>query len=494
MPLPRLAFAMKPWLMFASETEFKVPLRQYYEIGRWAVEDVDELRASVAGPVLTPGDEGYAEEVASFNLNNPMEPAVAVGVTSAADVQAVVRFAARHHLAVGVRATGHQVAKGAQGAILINTSRMQHVRVDPVNRTAEVEAGVRWATAVAETAKHGLAPMSGSAPTVSVVGYTLGGGQSPVFGRSQGYAADHVRRIDVVTADGELRQVTADSEPDLFWALRGGKGNFGVVTAIEFDLFGVTEFYGGGLHFAGDRMAEVLRVWRTWAPTLPEEATTSVAVQRLPPLPELPEPLRGAFVLHVRFAYLGSAEEGKRLLAPIRAVTPALIDGVTTLPYTDNPLIHLDPPTPIPYFDRTTTLSEFSAETLDALVEFAGPDSTNPLLSVEIRALGGALDREPAVPNAVPTRGVPYVMFGFGVGAPDQADELRGWLDRMVRTFAPWSSDDRRMVNFLSKEEAVTPEQVRLAYGPERYDRLARIKRRVDPDNMFRMNHNIRPE
>lgn len=454
--------------------------------------DVADLRGSVTGPVLLPGEDGYAAEAASNNLNNPLVPAIAVGVTSVADVQAVVRFAARHHLPVAVRATGHQTARDADGAVLINLERLDEIRIDVAARTARVEGGVRWAAMVDAAAEHGLAPMSGSAPTVSVIGYILGGGQSPVFGRSQGYAADHVRELEVVTADGELRRVTADSEPDLFWALLGGKGNLGVVTAIEFELFPVTEFYGGGVHFAGERMAEVLHAWRTWAPTLPEAATTSIAVQRLPQA-VLPESLPCAFVLHVRFAYLGPAEEGERLFAPIRAAAPPLIDAVQTLPYRKYALIHLDPTEPIPYYDRTTTLREVSPEVVDALVEFAGPGSRNPLLSIEIRALGGALDREPAIPNAVPMRGIPYVMFGFGVGGPDQADLLRDWLARMVRTFEPWSAGDRRMVNFLSKDEATTPSQVRLAYGPDRYNRLARIKRRFDPENMFRNNHNIEP-
>ncbi|NMO52865.1 FAD-binding oxidoreductase [Actinoplanes sp. TBRC 11911] len=451
------------------------------------------LRETVTGPVLEPGDDGYDAEVVSFNLNLPLRPALAVGVTSVADVQAAVRFAARHRMPVAVRASGHQAAKDVRGAVLINTSRMDGVRIDAPNRRARVEAGVLWAAAVAAAAEHGLAPMSGSAPTVSAIGYTLGGGQSPVFGRSEGYAADHVHLVEIVTADGQLRQVTADSDPDLFWAVRGGKGNMGVVTAIEFDLFPVTEFYGGGLHFAGERMADVLRVWRTWAPSLPEQATTSVAVLRYPPVPDLPEPLRGAFVLHVRYSYLGEAAEGERLLAPIRAVAEPLIDGVRTLPYTQNALIHLDPPGPEAFFDRTTTLREFTPEVLEALIGFAGPDSGNPLLGLEIRALGGALDREPAVPNAVPSRGIPYMMWGLGVGGQDQADLLGSWLDRMVETFAPWVFDERRMVNFLSKDQATTAAQVRLAYGAERYDRLARIKRRVDPDNVFRLNHNVEP-
>ncbi|NMO51259.1 FAD-binding oxidoreductase [Actinoplanes sp. TBRC 11911] len=452
-----------------------------------------KLRDAVAGPVLLPGDEGYAAEVASFDLNQPVRPAAAVGVTGAADVRAAVGFAARQHLPVAIRGGGHQVVTGEQDAILINTARMQDVRIDPGARTCRVEAGVRWGTVAAEAAKYGLAPASGSSPRVGVVGYTLGGGQSPVFARSQGYAADHVRRLDVVTADGQSRAVTPHSEPDLYWALLGGKSNFGVVTAIEFDLFELTEFYGGGIFFPGERAADVLDAWRRWAPGLPEQATTSVGVMRLPPMPDLPEPLRGAFVVHVRYAYLGAADEGERLLAPIRAAGTPLMDGVRLMPYTDNPLIHMDPMEPIPFYDRTTTLREFSPEVLDALIGFAGPGSGNPLLGIEIRALGGALDREPAAPNAVPTRGVPYIVFGLAVGGPDQADPLRDWLDRMVRLFDPWAVDDRRMINFLSKEEAATPEQVRLVYGADRYDRLARIKHDVDPENIFRMNHNIRP-
>jgi hypothetical protein len=460
------------------------------DIGKF---DVAELHGSVAGPVLLPGDEGYADEVATFNLSNPVVPAVAVGVTGPADVQAVVRFAARHHLPVAVLTTGHQAVKNAHGAVLINTSRMDGVRVNPDRRTARAEGGVQWGAVVAETVKHGLAPMSGSAPDVSVVGYTLGGGQSPVWGRSQGYAADHVTRIEVVTADGELRHVTADSEPDLFWALRGGKGNFGVVTAIEFELFELTEFYGGGLHFPGAQMEKVLRVWREWAPTLPETASTSFAVLRLPDLPNLPELLRGSFLLHVRFSYLGTSEDGEKLLAPIRAVTPAVLDSVQSRPYSENPIIHLDPPSPVPYYEGTTTLREFSPDALDALVAFAGPGSDNPLLNIEIRALGGALDREPAVANAVPSRGIPFQVIGIGVGGPERAAFLRDWFGKMERTFAPWGFDDRRLVNTLSKDEATTPELVRRVYGPERYDRLAGIKRRYDPDNMFRMNHNIKP-
>ncbi|MFD8035363.1 FAD-binding oxidoreductase [Streptomyces sp. NPDC048231] len=451
-----------------------------------------ELASQVRGPVLLPGDEGYEAECQIYNLNVPLEPALAVGAVNATDVQAAVRFAARDGRPVTVKTTGHQQVTPARGGVLISTRRMQGIAVDAGRRRARVEAGVVWQEVIDQAAAVGLAPMSGSAPLVGVAGYTLGGGLSPVFGRSLGYAADHVRSLEVVTADGELRHVTADSDPELLWALLGGKGNFGVVTALEFDLFPLTHFYGGGIHFPGERLADVLHTWRTWQSDMPEKMSSSLAVQRLPPLPELPEPLRGAFVVHVRIAHLGPAAEGERLIAPLRAAAPALIDTVSEMPHTALGAVHMDPPTPMPYYDRTTMLRAFPAEAADKLIELLGPGSNSPLASVEIRMLGGALDREPPVPNAVSSRGLPFVLFGFGVGGPEQAEFLRGKLDEVMNAMEPWA-DRRRMVNFLSIEEATDPEQLSEAYGAERYRRLTAAKKAYDPTNMFRVNHNILP-
>ncbi|MEU1542101.1 FAD-binding oxidoreductase [Actinacidiphila glaucinigra] len=451
-----------------------------------------ELASLVSGPVLLPGDEGYDAECRLFNLNVRLEPALAVGTVDAADVRAAVSFAARDGRPVTVKTTGHQQVDAARGGVLISTRRMKGIAVDAGRRRVRVEAGVVWQEVIDRAAEVGLAPVSGSAPLVGVAGYTLGGGLSPVLGRSLGYAADHVRSLEVVTADGELRHVTADSDPELFWALLGGKGNFGVVTALEFDLFPLTRFHGGGIHFPGEHLADVLHAWRTWQADMPQEMSSSLAVQRLPPLPELPEPLRGAFVVHVRFAFLGPAPEGDRLIAPLRAAAPVLVDTVGEMPYTAMGAIHLDPPTPMPYYDRTTMLRAFPAEAADKLIELLGPGSHSPLASVEIRMLGGALDHEPAVPNAVSTRGLPFVLFGFGVGSPDQAGFLVGALEEVMKAIEPWA-DDRRMVNFLSVEEATDPDRLSQAYGPERYRRLTAAKKTYDPTNMFRVNHNILP-
>ncbi|MFF4125717.1 FAD-binding oxidoreductase [Microbispora rosea] len=452
-------------------------------------EDAAALVAAVAGSVLLPGDAGYDEERAVFNLNHELVPALIVVAESAADVQAAVAFAAGQHRPVLVKTTGHQMVGPAHGAVVIATHRMNDVAIDSVGRTARVGAGAIWSEVVERAAKDGLAPLNGSNPTVGVSGYTLGGGLSPTLGRSHGYAADHVRSLEVVTADGELRHVDAESEPELFWALRGGKGNFGVVTALEFALFPVPRLYGGGIYFPGERMADVLRAWTAWHPGTPETMISSFAVLRLPPLPELPEPLRGAFVVSLRFAYNGTAEDGERMIAPLRAVAPAVLDTVRDMPYAEVASIHDEPTDPLPYYERGIMLREFPAEAQDKLVELVGPGSETTLWIAELRALGGAWDREPAVPNAVATRGLPYSLLGVEVGPLSEEQRLKESVAALLDGMEPWRGD-RRLVNNLAPDEATDAAAI---YGPERYERLAAVKKTYDPANMFRINHNVAP-
>src|SRR3984885_8816469 len=387
-------------------------------------EDAATLALAVAGLVLLPGDAGYDEECAVFNLNHELAPAVIVVAQSAADVQAAVAFAAGHHRPVLVKTTGHQIVGAALGAVLITTHRMNGVAIDAVGRTARVGAGALWAEVVQKAAKAGLAPLNGSNPTVGVSGYTLGGGLSPTLGRSHGYAADHVRSLDVVTADGELRHVDAVSEPELFWALRGGKGNFAVVTALRFDLFPVSRLYGGGIYFPGERTADVLRAWAAWHPSTPETMVTSLAVMRMPSMPEVPESLRGKFLVSVRIAYNGRTAHGERMVEPLRAVAPAVLDTVRDMPYIEVASIHNEPTDPVPYYERGIMLREFPAEAQDKLIELVGPDADTALVIAELRALCGAWDREPAVPNAVATRGLPYSLLGVA-GGPLEDEQLK---------------------------------------------------------------------
>lgn len=452
-------------------------------------EDAAPLLATVAGSVLLPGDAGYDDERAVWNLNHELVPAVIVVPESAADVQAAVTFAAGQHRPVLVKTTGHQIVGQAHGAVVIATHRMNDITIDAAGRTARVGAGVLWSEVITKAAKAGLAPLNGSNPTVGVSGYTLGGGLSPTLGRSHGYAADHVRSLDVVTADGELRHVNAESEPDLFWALRGGKGNFAVVTALEFDLFPVSRLYGGGIYFAGERTADVLRVWTDWHPSTPETMVTSIAVMRMPSMLGVPEPIRGKFLVSVRIAYNGTTTDGERMVEPLRAIAPAVLDTVRDMPYAEVASIHSEPIEPVPYYERGIMLREFPAQAQDKLIELVGPDAKTTLVIAELRSLGGAWDREPAVPNAVATRGLPYSLLGVSAGPLSQEQQLKRSVAELLDGMKPWQGD-RRFVNNLAPDEAADAAAI---YGPERYERLASIKKTYDPANMFRLNHNVIP-
>ncbi|MGI5238526.1 FAD-binding oxidoreductase [Dactylosporangium sp. CA-139066] len=432
---------------------------------------------AIAGPVFVPGDEGFAAEIAAWNVATTHEPLVVVGATGPQDVAAAVRWAGTQGLPVFVQATGHGAVRPATGGVLITTSRMRDVSVDPLTRRARAAAGVRWSQVIEAAAPHGLAPLNGSSSQVGVVGYTLGGGAGPL-GRRFGFAADHVRSIEIVTADGALRTIDADREADLFWAVRGGKGNFGIVTAIEFDLFEVDGFWGGGIYFPGTHAAELLHAYRTWSAGLPEEMSTSVALLRLPPLPELPEPLRGAFVVHLRVAYLGSDEDGAALLAPMRAVAPALIDDVSRLPYAAVDAVHRDPVDPMPSRERGVLLGELTAATVDRVLDAAGPAVDVPLAMVELRHLGGAFARTPAVPNAVSGRGAQYSLFAIGLGLPDLVPVVDAAIDRVLTV-------DRLPSGLLNFSGEAAPEALLANWAPADRDRLLRVKHAYDPTNVF---------
>lgn len=452
--------------------------------------DVTTLKSRLTGPIFLPGDSGYAAECATFNLNTPLTPAIVVGAATVADVRVAVRFAAENGLAVATRGGGHLAARTGNGQLMLTLDRMTSWTIDAPNASVRVTGSPRWGQLMEPLAAHGLAGMNGSSPHVGVVGYLLGGGHSPVLSRSQGFASNQITSIEVVTGDGELRTASATENADLFFALRGSKGNVGVVTAVEFGVFPITTIYGGGLWFAIDRLVEILPVWRDWAAKLPEEASTSVGIQRLPDLPEMPGPLRGASVVHVRYSHVGTAAEGEALLTPIRELGVTVFDTVAEIPYAQSGTIHNDPPAPLPIFDRGTGLRELPDEALAALVELTGPESGCPLVNVEIRVLGAALDREPAAPDALPTRGLAYQFTGFAVGGPDSAEFMNGWLAKVVGGMWQWA-DPRQMPNFVSPEGGHTPQELRDTYGAELYDRIVAVKEKYDPANLFRVNHNI---
>ncbi|WP_173052666.1 FAD-binding oxidoreductase [Phytohabitans houttuyneae] len=444
---------------------------------------------SFGGPVFRQGDDGYDAERTGFNLTIDHRPEVVVGATGPEDVIAAVELAASRGLAVGVLATGHGPSVAADGQVLINMRRMDEVRVDPAARTAWAGGGARWSHVIPQTAPHGLAPLNGSSVNVGVAGYTLGGGVGPL-GRQFGYAADRVRRIDLVTADGRLRHVTAESEPELFWAVRGGKGNFGVVVGLEFDLVEVSRLYGGGLFFPAEAAADVLHAYRRWAPTAPEEMSTSVLLIDFPPIPQVPEVFRGRYLVNVRFAYTGTVEEGERLVAPLREVATPVLDTLGEVPYAEVGGIYNDPTDPMPAYDSSLSLRTLDEGAVDAILAQAGPDSGSPLI-VELRQLGGAYSRPPAVPSAVGGRDTAYTLFATCVLPPGGEDGVRAVHDRLHEAMRPWDSGTLTY-NFCGPRDAA-PDRVKLAFTPEDWERLVKVKAAYDPDNMFRVNLNIPP-
>ena len=373
--------------------------------------------------------------------------------------------------------TGHGLPGGSEGGVLITTRRMDGVWVDPGARTVRVQAGARWAQVVAAAEPHGLAPLNGSAPSVGAVSYTLSGGLG-ILARQFGYAADHVRSLDVVTAGGQLRRVTRESEPDLYWALLGAGHAFGVVTELEIDLVPVRTLYGGSLAFDGREVdpTALLRAYEEWTRTVPDELTSSFAAVPYPDIPALPPHLRGRYVLSVRVAYTGSGDEGAQLVAPLREFGPVLADSLREMPYAESHTIHSDPPAPHAYYGDSAVVSELDVARVGEVLSLAGPDAAG-MCVVQVNHLGGALAR-PA-PNSVPYREGRFLVRMLAVGKREAA---RAQLDPAFALLAPVTLG--RAVNFAfgagDRSEGL--------YDAETRKRLAGLKSRYDPANPFRGN------
>ncbi|MEV0910738.1 FAD-binding oxidoreductase [Streptomyces hokutonensis] len=450
---------------------------------------VSELADRIGGSVFVPGDEGYEAAVAGFNLRSRQRPRTVVAAESAADVRTAVAFAARHDLPVGVMATGHQPFPTEDGFLLVTTGAMRTVDIDIERGVARVDAGARWSDVVGPAQADGLAPLNGSSPDVGVVGFTLGGGLSPFLGRSYGWAADHVVAIEVVTPDGTLRRVTPEHEPDLFWALRGGRSNFGVVTALEIGLFPVTSFYGGGIYFPAEDVEAVLRAFPEVVRAAPDTFTCSVALLNLPPVPQVPEPLRGRFLAHVRVTHLGTDEEAEKLIAPFRAIGAGILDTIGRHPYASYALVHTDPAEPFPYEEQGALLAELPAAAVDSLVESAQVAAGGLVTVLELRHLGGALSARPAAAAPVAARDAVFNVWGATVGPPEVVEAGMAMLGGMVERLRPWSTG-LTYTNFAGRDD-----RAENVFTDADLARLRRLKRQYDPRNLFRVNnHTLTPE
>jgi FAD/FMN-containing dehydrogenase len=437
--------------------------------------------------LVLPHDPAWNEARVAWNLAVDQQPAAVALPESADDVVAVVRWARSRGLRVAPQGTGHNAAAMGSLAhtVLVKTERMRGVEIDSESRTARVEAGVLWAEVSQAAAEHGLAALAGSSPDVGVVGYSLGGGIS-WLARRYGLAANSVTAVELVNAEGEIVRADQENESELFWALRGGGGSFGVVTALEFELYPIAEVYAGVLFFPIERGTEVLRAWRRWIEDVPDEVTSVGRFLQFPPIPDIPEPLRGGSFVVVEATSLLGETATDELLAPLRALGPAM-DTFTTIPVERLSSLHMDPEHPVPGVGDGMLLRDFPEEAIDAMVAAAGAGSGSPLLSVEVRHLGGALGRMQPGHGALATIDAQFAMFAVGISmTPEMGAAMRAHIEFVHAALASWDSG-RDYLNFTERRE-----RGERLFGSATYRRLQTVKGKVDPDDVFRSNHPVR--
>ena len=446
------------------------------------------LRELCNADVHLPGEPGYDAARSPWALAVDQRPAAVVLPRSAAEVADVVRAAGELGLRVAPQSTGHNAGplagQGLDDVVLLQTRHLDEVTVDLDRGVVRVGGGVTWDPVVAAAAAVGRSVLHGSSPDVGVVGYTLGGGMG-WYARQHGLSAHHVVAVELVDARGELVRADADHHPELFWAVRGGGGSFGVVTALELRLLDHATAYGGMMIWDLTRAPEVLPAWAAWAEAAPDCVTTSLRLFRLPPLPELPDLLRGRELVVVDGAVLGSDEEAEAVLAPLRALAPE-VDTFGRVPAEALVRVHMDPEGPTPATSGTLTLAELPGEAVARMLDLVGPGRTSPLLMAELRQLGGALGRPHPDAGVLTHLEGAYVLFAGGIAAtPETGAAVHAAAAELVAAMTPWGSD-RTYLNF--EEE---PTDVSRGYAPEAWEVLQGVRSAVDPDGRFVGNHPV---
>ncbi|MFC4055563.1 FAD-binding oxidoreductase [Actinomadura syzygii] len=425
-----------------------------------------DLRRAVRGRVLTRDDDGFDAARRAWNLTVEQPVAAVVEAADAADVAALVRYARRAGLSVAAQAAGHDASGDVEGVILLRTGRLDGLRVRADERTAQVGAGVDWGRVLAEAGPRGLTGLAGSSPAVNVTGYTLGGGLS-WFGRRFGWAADSVRAADVVDADGNRTRVTETSDPELFWGLRGGGGDFALVTSLEFDLYPAPVLYGGRVVWPDARAPEVFDAFRAITADAPRELAVWFSRFAFPGAPPMAA---------LDLAYLGYPREGAALVRAIGKIDGVISDTRGTLPIADLGGIAAEPTKPSASMPR--------AELLTGLDDALATEPIDPLLSVQVRHLSGALAEPGPGPSGALTE--PYSLHLVGVGPnPDLARATRAGQARFVERFRAIVTG-RKPYTLLAPGETAAD-----FFAPPVLARLRELKRARDPHDVFRANHPV---
>jgi FAD/FMN-containing dehydrogenase len=451
-------------------------------------KDFSGLAGALEGSLALPGHDGWDIARQAWNLAVDQRPDAVVTAGGSSDAKAVVDFARQNGLRVAPQGTGHGAGALGDlgGAILFKTHELTKVDVDVAAGRARAEPGALSRDVLNAAGPQGLAALAGSSPDVGIVGYSLGGGIG-FLARKHGLQANRVTAIEVVTGSGDAVRADHESEADLFWALRGGGGSYGLVTAIEFELLPIAGLYAGALAWPWERSGEVLARWAEWTADAPEEISSSARMIQFPPLPQVPEPLRGRQLVMIDGVWDGDRDRADSVLAPLRELAPEM-DTWAEIPTAALVEVHGDPPEPVPSLTDHRLIREIPPELIETWVEVAGPGSGSPLLFSELRHWGGAIAREPEGAGVLGSISEPYSLFNVGM-APDPAVEQAGRAQaaRICDALAPWSGD-RRFANFT--EQVVDPS---VPHGAENLERLGSIRRAVDPNSIFQAAHPVTP-
>ena len=451
-----------------------------------------EFEDGLEGQLVRPADSAYDEARAIWNGVHDGHPAVIARCTSAADVQHAIGFARSEGLDVAVRGGGHSIPgfSTCDGGIVIDLSPMKDVTVDSQGRTAIAEGGVLWAEFDAATQEHGLAVTGGLVSTTGVAGFTLGGGIGWLM-RKHGLACDNLRSAQIVTADGQIVTASAAQNSELFWGLRGGGGNFGVVTAFEFDLHPVgPTVTAGPVFYPGERAEEILRFYRDFVRDVPDELTTLANLLTAPPAPFLPEEWHGKKLIALIGCYAGDVEEGAKAMQPLRELGDPVADLVGPMPYVQmQGLIDALWPHGTKAYMKAGYLRGLDDEAIEVAARFHR-EATSPASEIHIHHFGGAVAGVPDDETAYGERGAPFVLNALAVShEPGSLDPHVEWAQRLYAEMEP-SLTGGAYINFLSAEGE---ERVKSAYGAEKYARLQALKDRYDPTNLFHLNQNVAP-
>ena len=454
-------------------------------------DPIETLRLRLRGELIQPGDKTYDAARTVYWSSVDRRPALIVRAVDEIDVMAAVDYARETSTPLAVRSGGHGFAGHGlvDGGIVVDLSGMKSMRIDPARRTARVQPGLTWGEYAEQAQAYGLATTSGDVHSVGVGGLTVGGGIGWMV-RKYGLTVDHLLSVDIVTADGRLLRASADEHPDLFWAVRGGGSNFGIITSLEFRLEPAGTILGGGVFYPATDAATIIRRAADYAAQAPDELTTMVFVLQAPPLPFIPADRVGELSVLVAFCYVGDLAEGERVVAPLRTLAEPIVDIVGPMPYPG--MFDLTRELAVPgrrLAMRSMYLASLADDEIETIVTHTRQEISPFTTFAQLRVLGGKMARIPAESTAFGHRDKPFMLSVIAEwDDPAEDEQHQAWTARFYEALRPHA--DGVYVNFVQNEGEA---RVRDAYKPATYKRLAAVKAQYDPTNLFRQNQNIKP-